>query len=501
MSPSSDPIIEGDLPIAKNEIASITLPADPDDGLSDREKAEIDRKLVWRIDLVMIPWLCLLYLIAFLDRTNIGNAKIAHLTDDVPMTTTQYNMSLTIFFISYAAFEALANVLLKRYRPSVFLPVTMILWGLCMLGMGFVKNWGGIMAARFFLGVTEAGLFPGVNYLLSCWYRRDEIAVRMAIFFSAAALSGSFGGLLAAAIQKMDGLGGYSGWRWIFVIEGVLTVVIAIMSFWLVHDFPDDARFLSDTDRDRVLRRLAKDKQSSARHEEFKMAYVWSALRDWKTYVSMFIYMGPLMPLYSISLFLPTIISNLSFTDKTQIIKNQLLSVPPYAGGAFVTVLVGFLSDRHRKRGIYNIVLAPIGVVGFAMLIASQQPGVQYVGTFFAVIGIYASIPTTIAWVANNIEGVYKRGIVLGIMIGWGNLNGIVSSSVWSDGPRFISGHATCMAYLAVCLCGGSVLFQVLLSRENAKRRAGERDHWVRGKTDSDLNLLGDKRPDFYYTL
>jgi len=397
--------------------------------------------------------------------------------------------------------EALANILLKRYRPSVFLPITMILWGLCMVGMGFVTNWGGLMAARFFLGVTEAGLFPGVNYYLSCWYRRDEIAIRVAVFFSAAALSESFGGLLAAAIQKMDGLGGFSGWRWIFILEGALTVFIAIASFWLVHDFPDDAKFLSDADRARVLRRLASDNQSSARHEEFKLAYVWAALQDWNTYVSMLIYMGPLMPLYSISLFLPTIISNLSFTDKTQIIRNQLLSIPPYAGGAIVTIAAGFLSDRHRKRGIYNMLLAPVGITGFTMLIASINPVVQYAGTFLAVISIYATIPTTIAWVANNDEGVYKRGIVLGIMIGWGNLNGIVSSNMWPDAPRFISGHATSIAYLVICLFGGSVLFHVLLSRENAARRAGERDHLVKGKSDSEVDLLGDRRPDFLYML
>lgn len=463
--------------------------------------AHQDRKLVWRLDMVLIPWLCFLYLIAFLDRTNIGNAKIARLQTELHMSDQQYNLTLTIFFISYATFEVINNVLLKMLRPSVFLPCTMTLWGLSMLGMGFVTNWSGLMASRFFLGMTEAGLFPGVNYLLSCWYRRDEIAIRMAVFFSAAALSGSFGGLLAAAIQKMDGLCGYSGWRWIFIIEGILTIVVAFMSFWLVHDFPDDATFLSEADRNRVIRRLALDKQSSARREDFKVAYIWSALQDWKTYVSMLIYMGPLMPLYSISLFLPTIISNLSFTDKSQIIRNQLLSVPPYAVGAVATVVIGYISDRQRKRSLYNMMLAPIGVAGFTMLIASQRPGVQYAGTFLAVIGIYTTIPTTIAWVANNIEGVYKRGIVLGIMIGWGNLNGIVSSNVWSGQPPFFSGHGICIAYLTLCLFGGSLLFHVLLSRENAKRRAGERDHWAVGKTDLEIYLMGDKRPDFYYTL
>ncbi|KAB5576299.1 major facilitator superfamily domain-containing protein [Coniochaeta sp. 2T2.1] len=488
-------------PKEKTVFSFTELPADLDAGLSDAQKAEVERKLVWKLDLILIPWLCLLYLVCFLDRTNIGNAKIAHLTTDIPMDTHHYNLTLTIFFIAYAVFEALANIMLKRFRPSVFLPITMIFWGCCMVGMGFVTSWSGLMTARFFLGVTEAGLFPGVNYYLSCWYKRDEFAVRAAIFFSAAALSGSFGGLLAAAIQNMDGIAGYSGWRWIFIIEGLITVAIAVASFWMVHDFPDDAKFLSDADRARVIRRLKMDKQSSAEHEEFKMKYVWAAIADWKTYAGALAYMGPLMPLYSFSLFLPTIISNMGFTSTKSIVRNQLLTVPPYAAAAIVTVAVGFASDKQKRRGIYNMCLAPIGMAGFIMLISTTRPGVQYAGTFLGAIGIYATIPITIAWIANNTEGVYKRGIVLGFVIGWGNLNGIVSSNVWLSGPRFYAGHATVLAYLAVCIFGGSLLMQVLLARENKARLAGKRDHRIEGKTAEEIDLLGDQRPDFIYVL
>lgn len=180
-----------------------------------------------------------------------------------------------------------------------------------MTFMGFVKNYAGLMAVRWFLGLAEAGLFPGVGYFLSCWYKRSEFGVRMAIFFSAAALAGSFGGLLAAAIAKMDGIGGKPGWAWIFILEGLLTFLIGVASFWCVYDFPDQATFLSDVDRKRVLRRLAMDQQSSAEHEEFKMDYFWASLKDWKTYTSAVIYMGADGSLYAFSLFVPTIINQL----------------------------------------------------------------------------------------------------------------------------------------------------------------------------------------------
>ena len=129
---------------------------DPDAGLSAEERAKNERKLLWKLDLKLIPWLCLLYLISFLDRTNIGNAKLDGL-DTVINLGGQYNASLSIFFVSYALAEPLTNVLLKRFRPSIFLPCTMIFWGIVMTVMGLVHNFGGLMACRFFLGLAEAG--------------------------------------------------------------------------------------------------------------------------------------------------------------------------------------------------------------------------------------------------------------------------------------------------------------------------------------------------------
>ncbi|KAI0160240.1 MFS general substrate transporter [Xylariaceae sp. FL1272] len=479
-------------------IHDVDLPHDPDAHLSQEERERIDRKLVWKLDLMLIPWLCLLYLLAFLDRTNIGNAKVAGLTEDLHLSTSQYNLTLTIFFVSYSVFEPLTNVLLKKLRPSVFIPIIMFFWGASMTGMGFCYNYSGLLAARWFLGLTEAGLFPGVNYYLSCWYKRSEFGIRAAIFFSAAALAGSFGGLLAAAIEKLDGKGGLAGWRWIFILEGLLTVVVAVVSFWMVHDFPDDARFLSDDDRARVIRRLKLDQQSSAEHESWSSKYLYAGLKDWKMWLGMIIYMGCDMPLYGFSLFLPSIIQASGWG--TTPVRTQLLSVPPYAVAAIVTVLVGFIADRTRQRGLCNIVISAIGFVGFILLIASESPSVKYAGTFLGAIGIYPCIANTISWMANNIEGVYKRGVVLGFVIGWGNLNGIVSSNIFFDSPDYYQGYGVIIAYMALFLFGGSILMTTLLRIENKKRRAGKRDYLAEGKTQKELEAMGDLRPDFYYT-
>jgi MFS family permease len=471
---------------------------DPDEGLSPEEKAQNERKLLRKLDFTLIPWLCILYLLAFLDRANIGNAKIAGLTHDLGLTTNQFNATLTIFFVSYSVFEPLTNVLLKRLRPSIFIPLIMVLWGITMTFMGFVNDWAGLMTARWFLGLAEAGLFPGINYYLSCWYRRSEFGIRAALFFSAAAISGSFGGLLAAAIEQMKGVGGKPGWAWIFILEGLITVLFGIASFWFVYDFPSEAKFLSPEDRARVIRRLRADQQSSAHSERFVWSYLWSSLADWKMWLGMAIYMGTTVPLYAFSIFLPSIVRDLGWG--TTVVQSQLYSVPPYIAAAILTVVVGWLADRTRTRGIYNIVSSLIGSAGFAMLLGTHNPGVQYAGTFLGALGIYPCISNTITWVANNVEGVYRRGIVLGFVIGWGNLNGIVSSNIYNTPPYYKEGHGIVLAFLLIFLSGGSLLMTILLRLENRRRALGKRDSWVEGKTEKEIQMMGDWRPDFVYT-
>jgi Na+/proline symporter len=143
------------------------------------------------------------------------------------------------------------------------------------------------------------------------------------------------------------------------------------------------------------------------------------------------------------------------------------------------------------------------GIVGFIMLIASSKPNVQYAGTFLGAIGIYPTIANTLSWASNNIEGVYKRGVVIGIVVGWGNLNGVVSSNIYlsEEAPRFWTGHGVVLAYLIVCLLGGTIFMHVMLRIENNKRRSGKRDRMHEGKTSEQIWVAGDNRPDFIYTL
>lgn len=451
-----------------------------------------------KVDLWLIPWLSLLYLLSFLDRTNIGNARLVNMEDDLGMVKGDYNMALTIFFISYAIFEPLTNALLKRLTPRIFFTAIIVAWGVIMTLMGIVKNQPGLLAARWWLGFAEAGLFPGVNYYLGCWYKSSEIGVRSSVFFSAAALAGSFGGLLAAAIANMDGVAGMPGWSWIFIIEGLVTVVVGLVCWWMVFDWPDTASFLSPDDRIRVQRRLILDRQGRTA-EDYDKRYIFAAMKDWKTYGFMVIYMGCLTPLYAFSLFLPTILNGMGYAGT----KAQLLSVPPYAVAAVLTITVGLIADRTRWRGVCNIVTVTIGIVGFILLLSSSNPKIQYAGTFLGAAGIYPTIPNTLSWVNNNTEGSLKRAFVLGMVVGWGNLNGVVSSNIYLDQekPRYWSGHGSVLGYLVVFLLGGSVFMHVAFRRINANRRAGKMNsHWAT-LSEEQKWIQGDLRPDFTYTI
>lgn len=265
----------------------------------------------------------------------------------------------------------------------------------------------------------------------------------------------------------------------------------------MVFDWPDTARFLTPEERMRVQRRLAADNQTHT-SEHYDKRHIKAALTDWKTYAYAVVWMGNLCPLYSFSLFLPTIIGGLGYEGTTA----QLLTVPPYVVAATLTLLVGYLADKYRQRGLFNIGCVIVAAVGFCMLIGTANPDVQYAGTFLAAAGIYPTIPNSLSWAANNFEGIYKRGVVIGTIVGWGNLNGVVSSNIYlsRDSPRYYTGHAVVLSWQIVFLFGGSVFLYIMLGRENKKRAAGERDYLIEGKTSEEIRFLGDQRPDFMYT-
>jgi hypothetical protein len=287
--------------------------------------------------------------------------------------------------------------------------------------------------------------------------------------------------------------------RWIFIIEGLMTVGVGMICWWMVFDFPETARFLTHDEKLRAMRRLRADGQAKATVGKIDRRHVNAALTDWKTWGYAVCYMGCLCPLYCFSLFLPTILLGMGYKGTHA----QLLSVPPYAVAATMTVIVGWIADRTKWRGYCNMVISFIGCIGFAMLLASKNVHVQYAGTFLGAAGIYPTVSNTLTWASNNVEGSLKRGVMVGVVVGWGNMNGVVSSNIYMAKEKakyYPTGHGIVLAYMFLFLFGGSIFMHVMLKRENKLRKAGARDELLTGKTEEEIEVLGDKRPDFYYT-
>ncbi|KAL4931455.1 major facilitator superfamily domain-containing protein [Aspergillus undulatus] len=475
------------------------------DSVEGAFSAQMQKRVLRKMDLRLIPMLALLYLLAFLDRGNIGNAKIEGMLDDLHMSGQEYNLCLTVFFFTYVAFELPSNLLLKKLRPSRLLPLLMVAWGVVMTLMGIVQDYHGLLSARLFLGVAEAGLYPGIAYYITLWYPRHLAQYRQAMFFSAASIAGAFSGILAWAIAKMDGVGNYAGWRWIFILEGILTVLVGVVAPFAMYDFPETAKFLTDEERKYVIYALQNQTtgQDAFRQEvveetaKFRTKYVLDALTDWQIYIALFMYWGITCPLYGISFFLPSIIKDLGYTSSTA----QLLTVPIYITAAVVAVFGAWLSDRYKKRSPFILFFMSLIAIGFVIVLASSDrgvPGVVYFGVFVAVVGIYPAFPGNVTWVSVNLAGDYKRAAGMAMHIGLGNLAGAMASNFYreQDAPRYVLGHALELGFCVVGIVAVLIL-RLSYKRINKKREAMD----VSGFDGYEMAKMGDRSPLFRYML
>ncbi|KAI7881294.1 MFS general substrate transporter [Lichtheimia hyalospora FSU 10163] len=465
-----------------------------DDGFVPPDEKEW-LKLRWKLDLRIIPYVGLLYLCSFLDRVNIGNAKVAGLQEDLGMTGSEYNLALTIFFIGYILFEVPSNLMLKKIGPSKWITIVMLAWGMVMACMAAVHNAAGLLASRFFLGITEAGLFPGVIFYLTLWYTRKEQATRLALFFGCSTLAGAFGGVLAYGIMQMDGIRGMHGWQWIFIIEAIPTLVLACCTYFALPDFPETkSKFLNEREREIIIHRLRKD-AGPATETQFSKKQVIVAFLDWKVYMHAAIFISLVTPLYSLSMFMPSIISGMGFTALTA----QAMSAPPYAFACVATIAVAMHADRKGERGLHIAIPAVVGMVGYVLLVTLKDKGsvAMYVAACITATGVFGPIAPMLSWFSNNFGGQTKRGVATAIIVSLGNIGGAMGGQVYQawDAPHYTRGHTICAALMA-CAIVLSVIYKLLLIRMNKKRENMTEEEYNKACQGEELC---DHHPDFRY--
>lgn len=302
-------------------------------------------------------------------------------------------------------------------------------------------------------------------------------------------MSGAFGGLLARGLNAIGPAGGLEGWRWIFIVEGLITVFVGVCSAIFLPNSIESARFLTASEKDLARHRL--DQQNAA-HEPFSWAEVKRGIFNLQVWLSALAYFSILCGLYSFGLFLPTIINNLKFAKDPN--QAQLWSVIPYAVAAVFTVITAFLSDRLNLRGPVMLVTLPIAIIGYGVISQSKSPHVQYGMTFLMATGMYASVPCILSWNSNNSAGHYKRATTSALQLAVANCGGFVASFVYkkSEGPQFRKSHSIMLGLLCAAwvLVAANVAWVWKINRDKTR---GKYDEWV-GKGD-------DRDPEFRMVL
>ncbi|KAH7081123.1 major facilitator superfamily domain-containing protein [Paraphoma chrysanthemicola] len=474
------------------------------------EQAKIFHKVDWRL----CPMLAVLYLISHLDRANIGNAKIEGLETTLNMKGTDYNVALMIFFVPYVLCEVPSNMILAKFkRPSWYMGILILCWGTVMTLMGTVQNFAGLCATRFFLGLFEAGFFPGAIYLVGQWYPPERTQFRMALFYCASAASGAFSGLLAAVIAKMDGIGNYEGWRWIFILEGLATVAMGAAVFWLLPDSPehavgrwlthDEARFLRL--KHIATRGMMRKRQVDAdgKKEKVKWGILGQVAKDWQIYLQAMIFASNAVPNYGLKFTMPQILKNMGFTSTTA----QLMTAPPYACGAISALVSSLLADRFVWRMPFIVSAQALLIIAYAILFAKAEAikdnvALCYFAVHVACVGIYPILPGCNAWTINNLAGPEKRAVGIATMICIGNLGGIVGSFIYQEreSPKYPTGFGTSLSFAAAGMACAFTL-EYLFWNINKKNAEKTEDEWRTIYTEAQLEKMGDRSPLFKYNL
>jgi ACS family tartrate transporter-like MFS transporter len=350
--------------------------------VTDREHA-IMRKVAWRL----VPFLGLAYFINALDRFNISIAALT-MNKAIGLSATTYGLGAGAFFWSYVLFQLPANAILTRLGARRWMTIIMVMWGLCSAGTAFVTDATTFVAIRFLLGVAEAGYFPGVAWFMTRWFPARHRGRAMGIFYACGAAAGVLGGPLFGNLLLLNGWHGLAGWQWIFLIEGVPAMMLAIACPFVLRDRVSDAHFLTLEERSWLEQRLEQENRQTATQTLRLLQALVTPMLVMLILGYLFIGFG----VYSKNFFLPLMIKGMGFTDQTV----GYLSALPNAAGCIGMILLSRSSDRTGER-IWHVA-APCLIASFGLMVVGftlrQYPIVALVAYCVAGFGISASLPT-----------------------------------------------------------------------------------------------------------
>jgi len=409
--------------------------------LSVEDRQALNLRLKRRIDLRLLPMMVLMYIMNYLDRNNIASARLAGLEDDLGLVGNQYQVSVSILFVGYLLMQVPSNLLLNKIgKPSLYLSTCMVVWGIVSTCTGAVQSYGGLVGVRFTLGFVEAAYFPGCLFLLSSWYTREELILRTALLYSGSLISGAFSGLLAAAITDgMNGVRGLSAWRWLFIIEGSITVVIAATAYFIIPNFPRTTKWLSEEESAMAIWRLEEDigvDDWTNSKEQSMLQGAKLAVCDLKAWVLLAVTYG-FTSSGSVTTFFPTVVKSLGYGS----VDTLLLTAPPYVLGTIIILGNAWHADRTRERYLHIVIGPCIAAASFIIAMTTEGFGPRYFAMMLMIGATYSGYVVTLGYISNVLpRPPAKRAAALAGINAMSNICQIYSPFFYptNAGPHYI---------------------------------------------------------------
>ncbi|KAF2216262.1 hypothetical protein CERZMDRAFT_33691 [Cercospora zeae-maydis SCOH1-5] len=445
--------------------------------MSADERVRLEIKLRRKIDARLLPPIIIMYILNYLDRNNIATARLAGtpgLEEDLDLTDSQYETCVSILFVGYILMQVPSNLFLNKIgKPALFLPGAMVIWGIVSLCTAAARNFTDLVVVRFFLGFIEAVYFPGCLFFLSCWYTRKELAFRSAILYSGSLISGAFAGLIAAGITDgMDRKLGLPAWKWLFIIEGAITVAVAGICFFILPNFPRTTKWLTEEERQLAVWRLQEevgvDDWTSSEDQPFFHGFTL-AIKDIKVWILMLMLLG-VVSAASVTNFFPTVVQTLGYGK----INSLLLTAPPYVLAVFCALANAIHADKTGERFFHVTLPLVVGIAAFVLAAATTAIAPRYVAMMLMVPACYSSYVIILSWISNSISRPpAKRAAALAAINAVSNASQIYASYMYSGGPRYIVAFSVNCGTLVLSIIMAAVL-RVVLVRANKKLDQGE---------------------------
>ncbi|KAF4119345.1 Nicotinamide mononucleotide permease [Geosmithia morbida] len=463
-------------------VSVIAMPASIS-SLTEADRQVLGRKATTKMDIVIMPVLVIMYILNYLDRQNIASAKLADIEGDLGLTDVQYQTSVSILFCGYILMQVPSNMIAGRISwPGTYICLGMAAWGVISACMAAVHNFAGLLVARVLLGIVEAVFFPGALYFLSMFYTRKQFAFRTAILYSGSQLGNAFGGLFAVAILNLDDVHGIEGWRWLFLIEGVATVGLALLFALVLPNSNKKILGLSTIECEWIQWNFsldqgqADDSQEITAYQGFVMA-----VKDVKTWLLL----GVLYCTYIVGAvvnFFPSVVGGLGY-DRT---RTYLLTAPPFILCVICMLVNGFHSDRVQERFWHISVTLVVTLVANIIAVSTVNVAARYTAMMLLPGSFYASAVVTLSWITGTLnQPAAKRANAIALINALANTPNIWCSYLYYSSPRYLTAFIVNVAATGLAI-GFAAATRIHLRRENSKLERGE-DAGTSGPSESQI--------------